>query len=126
VMVLLACGNWEIWIARYNLQPRFQQVDYGFLLDMPDRVLPELAARENILAERDLTYGEVLLDGAGKAWVPMEPTAARRQLHARIRGFQAQQARRHWPSFTWADYQAARYFEAHPLTAAPGHVAVLR
>ena len=32
-------------IAQYNLQSRFKSIDIGFLLDMPDRVLPTLVAR---------------------------------------------------------------------------------
>ena len=39
--LLLAAGNWEVWIARYNLQTRFRSIDIGFLLAMPGRVLPE-------------------------------------------------------------------------------------
>ncbi|RYU79727.1 DUF4153 domain-containing protein [Hymenobacter persicinus] len=112
-VLLLAAGNWESWIVRYNLQPRFRQVDYGFLLDMPDRVLPELAAREASLAGRDLNR-----EGGPDVWVPLPELTARQQLHARIVGFQAQQARRHWPSYTWTDYEAAQYFETHPVSAA--------
>jgi hypothetical protein len=125
VLVLLAAGNWEIWIARFNLQPRFRQVDYGFLLDMPDRVLPELAAREASLASRDLTVGEALGEAQGQVWVPLTAEQARQRLHARIIAFRAQQAARHWPSYTWADYQAARYFAAHPVTG-PAHASALR
>ncbi|UOQ72185.1 DUF4153 domain-containing protein [Hymenobacter cellulosilyticus] len=108
VMVLLACGNWEIWIARYNLQARFAKVDYGFLLDMPDRVLPELAARQASLSGRRLVQ-----ENNYNTWVPLPEADAREQLQSRIRQFRAQQARRHWPSYTWADYRAAQYFEAH-------------
>ncbi|TGE22897.1 DUF4153 domain-containing protein [Hymenobacter metallicola] len=118
VMVLLACGNWEIWIARYNLQPRFREIDYGFLLDMPDRVLPELAAHAATLGRQTL----IREDGYNH-WAPWPQEEARQALQARIRSFRAQQAQRHWPSLSWADYQAARYFDAHPLPAL-GHVTV--
>jgi len=120
VMLLLAAGNWEVWIVRYNLQARFRLVDYGFLLDMPDRVLPELAAREASLTGRALNR-----EGGYNTWVPLPEQTAREMLRARIVGFRAQQAARHWPSYTLADFQAARYFAAHPVTAA-GHAAVLR
>ncbi|MCC2546923.1 DUF4173 domain-containing protein [Hymenobacter sp. BT175] len=111
VMLLFAVGNWEAWMVRYNLQPRFRQVDYGFLLDMPDRILPQLAAREASLTGRALNRD----NGYGR-WETLPLGEARYHLHARIRAFQAQQGRRSWLSYTWADYQAARYFDAHPAT----------
>ncbi|SHI61562.1 protein of unknown function [Hymenobacter daecheongensis DSM 21074] len=120
LLLVLAAGNWEIWMVRYNLQARFRQVDYGFLLDMPDRVLPALAAREARLAGRELNR-----EAYNNTWVPLPLPMAHRLLHARIRSFQARQVRRRWPSHTWADYQAARYFEAHPLTTA-SHAPTLR
>ncbi|SES94086.1 DUF4153 domain-containing protein [Hymenobacter actinosclerus] len=49
LLLLLALGNWEIWIARYNLNARFSTLDLGFLLEMPARVLPEVAARQQVL-----------------------------------------------------------------------------
>jgi hypothetical protein len=49
VLLLLAAGNWEVWIARYNLQSRFRSIDIGFLLDMPGRVLPTLLARREVI-----------------------------------------------------------------------------
>ncbi|ALD20630.1 DUF4173 domain-containing protein [Hymenobacter sp. DG25A] len=123
VLLLLAGGNWEIWMVRFNLQPRFQRVDYGFLLDMPDRVLPELALRAHTLAGRHLTTE----DEYGK-WQPMAPETAGQLLTQRIQAFRALEARRHWPSCTWADWQAARFFEPqHPLTRqAQNHVAASR
>jgi hypothetical protein len=52
VLMLLAVGNWEIWIAEYNLQPGFSRLDIGFLLTMPPRVLPVLAAHYAMLLPR--------------------------------------------------------------------------
>ncbi|QKG51742.1 DUF4173 domain-containing protein [Hymenobacter sp. BRD67] len=51
VVLLLAAGNWEIWIADYNLQARFPRLDIGFLLNMPPRVLPVLAARAVLISQ---------------------------------------------------------------------------
>ncbi|UOQ52973.1 DUF4153 domain-containing protein [Hymenobacter cellulosivorans] len=101
VMVLLACGNWEIWIARYNLQARFAEIDYGFLLDMPDRVLPELAAHKALLTGRRLVQ-----ENNYSTWVPLPAAEAQQQLERRILEFQSRQSMRHWPSYTWADYRA--------------------
>jgi hypothetical protein len=96
----LACGNWEIWIARYNLRPTPHPLDYAFLLDMPDRVLPVLAANQAVLPHLELrheTYG---------TWTKLDPTVARSRLQLRLREFRAMQAARNWPSYTYADWQA--------------------
>jgi hypothetical protein len=108
LLLLLAAGNWEVWMVRFNLQPRFRQVDYGFLLAMPDRVLPELALRAHTMAGRQLTTE----DEYGK-WQPLAQETARQLLARRIQAFRALEARRHWPSRTWADWQAGRFFEQH-------------
>ena len=103
LMVGLACGNWEIWIARYNLRPEFQVLDYGFLLDMPDRVLPVLAASQDVLPNRQLVHETY--DGT---WAKLEPADATQQLQQRLQEFKALQAARNWPSYTYADWQAYR------------------
>jgi hypothetical protein len=103
LMVGLACGNWEIWIARYNLRPELRTLDYGFLLDMPDRVLPELAARQDVLTQRHLVH-----ESYSGTWEKLDPAAAKRRLQERVREFQALQAVRHWPSYTYADWQASK------------------
>lgn len=123
ILLLLAGGNWEVWMVRFNLQPRFRHVDYGFLLAMPDRVLPELALRAHTLAGRQLTTE----DEYGK-WQPLAPKTAQQLLARRIQEFRALEARRHWPSRTWADWQAARFFEdQYNLTLkAQSHVAASR
>lgn len=96
-----AVGNWEIWIARYNLRPELQTLDYGFLLDMPDRVLPVLAAHQGVLPQRQLVHE--VYDGT---WAKLEPTEATRRLRQRLQEFRAAQQARHWPSYTYADWQA--------------------
>ncbi|WP_303312546.1 DUF4173 domain-containing protein [Hymenobacter sp. BT730] len=108
LLLLLAGGNWEVWMVRFNLQPRFQQVDYGFLLAMPDRVLPELATRAHTLAGRQLAK-----DDEYGNWKPLAQETAQQLLAQRIQDFRALEARRHWPSRTWADWQAARFFDQH-------------
>ncbi|WP_082685021.1 DUF4173 domain-containing protein [Hymenobacter sedentarius] len=68
-LLLLAAGNWEVWIASYNLQPRFRSIDIGFLLDMPGRVLPTLVSHRELLNHTpqltaDTGNGAVLLPAA--------------------------------------------------------------
>ena len=72
VLLLLAAGNWEVWIARYNLQPQFHTIHIGYLLDMPGRVLPTLLARRDVLNHTpQLTaedeYGEPIVISAAEA-----------------------------------------------------------
>ncbi|TGE22187.1 DUF4173 domain-containing protein [Hymenobacter aquaticus] len=100
VLLLLAAGNWEIWMVRYNLQPRFRRVDYGFLLAMPDRVLPELAAHAASMPGRQLT-----IEGDGR-WVAISWPEAQARLQQRLRAFEALEQRRHWQSWTYLDRQA--------------------
>ena len=103
LLVGLACGNWEIWITRYNLRPELQVLDYGFLLDMPDRVLPVLAAHHAVLPNRHLVHE--MYDGT---WTTLDPADAESRLRRRLQEFRAVQAARRWPSYTYADWQAAK------------------
>ena len=95
VLLVLAVGNWEIWIARYNLQPRFRAtLDREFLLGMPPRVLPEL-----------LTHAE--------AFAKSTPGLAE-ALQKEIAAFRIEYPQRGWPSWNWADYQAYRQLNQKP------------
>ena len=101
VLLALAAGNWEIWMAEYNLQPRFARLDIGFLLAMPPRVLPVLAAHEAALdqvplvAENEYGYYERL-----------DAAAAHRQLRQRQRAFRNAYPLQDWQSRTGADARA--------------------
>jgi hypothetical protein len=99
-MVGLACGNWEIWIARYNLRPELHRLDYGFLLNMPDRVLPILAAHPEVLTQRHLVHESY------RGWTTLDPAAAQQRLQQRLTSFKARQEARQWSSYTYADWQA--------------------
>ena len=105
VLLLLAAGNWEVWIARYNLQPRFRSVDVGFLLDMPDRVLPTLLARRAVL---DHATQLTVNDEYGLATTITAPEAQRRLDRAVVAGRARYAAYPDWQGLTWADWQARR------------------
>jgi hypothetical protein len=110
VLLALAAGNWEPWIAGYNLQRRFPSLDIGFLLDMPGRVLPVLQARRAVIAEARQLNVE---DENGNVTV-IDNAAALARLDAAIRDWQAQHAAHpDWQSLTWADYQTAQQLKAH-------------
>jgi hypothetical protein len=102
VLLLLAAGNWEIWIAEYNLQPRFTRLNIGFLLTMPPRVLPVLAARAGLIGEAD----ELVEEGSDGDFYPITREAARQKLHERLARFRADYPQRHWQSRTGAAEQA--------------------
>ena len=116
VLLLLAAGNWEIWIAQYNLQPRFRSVDIGFLLDMPARVLPTVLAQRAVLNQtRRLTVeGEYRRPDNSVAYGPHVITAAEAQqlLDDKAR----QWLQRHEKCETWQSRTLAEYTTHRSLT----------
>ena len=100
----LAAGNWEIWIARYNLQPRFARLDIGFLLAMPPRVLPVLAAQAGRLDQ----VRQLVAEGDDGYIHAIDPAEAHRQLAARLAAFRAEYPQRDWQSRTGAAELAYR------------------
>ena len=110
VLLLLAAGNWEVWMMEYNLQPRFRRVDIGFLLDMPDRTLPTLLARRAALNHaiqltRNAEYGIPAV---------IDAPEAQRRLDRAVAAARARYAEySDWQGFTWADYQAAQQLGSH-------------
>ena len=101
----LAAGNWEIWIAEYNLQAGFPRLDIGFLLNMPPRVLPVLAAREAII-DQVPALGLVAENSYSHYYEPIGSAEAHRLLRQRVAEFRQQYAEQNWQSRTGADYLA--------------------
>jgi hypothetical protein len=100
MLLLLASGNWEIWIARYNLQNRFSTIDIGFLLDMPARVLPVLVERQAVLAHAS----ELVVDNGYGTYERTSLTSAETILRDRVAKFQQRyQEHDNWQSRTVAD-----------------------
>ncbi len=124
VVLALATGNWEVWMAQYNLQPRFRSVDIGFLLDMPGRVLPTLLAREAVLGQvPQLTQeGDYARADGSRAYGPHLVSAAdaRQQLHEKARRWQRRyQQRPHWQGRAWLDWRTAAQLRQAGVTPAP-------
>ena len=110
VLLLLAAGNWEVWMTEYNLQPRFRSVDIGFLLDMPDRTLPTLLARRAVL-----NHATQLTMNA-EYGIPTTITApeAQRRLDLAATAARARYAEyADWQGLTWADYETAQQLGGH-------------
>ncbi|MBJ6111568.1 DUF4173 domain-containing protein [Hymenobacter sp. BT523] len=103
VLLLLAAGNWEVWIAEYNLQPRFRNVDIGFLLNMPDRVLPTLQARRAVLNHAT----QLTMDSEYGTGQVITAEEAQRRLDFAIHNAKAEYAAyTHWQGLNYADWQA--------------------
>ncbi|QKG55650.1 DUF4173 domain-containing protein [Hymenobacter sp. BRD128] len=107
----LAAGNWESWIARYNLQPRFTRLNIGFLLTMPPRVLPVLAAREELIDQAK----ELVEEGDDGYFHAITREAAHRKLRARLVEFQAGYPQRDWQGRTGAAGRAYQQLRSRAL-----------
>jgi hypothetical protein len=110
VLMLLAVGNWEIWIAEYNLQPGFSRLDIGFLLTMPPRVLPVLAAHEAML---DQVPKLVTVNEYGSYYHDVSATEARKQLRQKLAAFESSYPQQDWQSRTGADALAYKNLTNH-------------
>ncbi len=108
LLLLLALGNWEIWIARYNLNARFGTLDLGFLLEMPARVLPELVARQQVLDG----MSRIIISPPGSySEETATPAEARAAIERRLINWrQTYPRQRTWQSWTRAE--SAAFFEA--------------
>ena len=108
VLLLLAAGNWEVWMAEYNLQPRFRSVDIGFLLAMPGRTLPTLVAYRRAL---DAAAHLTTEDEYGLT-VPITAAAAQQQLNVAVAGWRVHHAAQTgWQGFTYANWRAGQQLE---------------
>ena len=110
VLLLLAVGNWEVWMSQYNLQPRFRSIDIGFLLDMPTRALPTLLARRAALNHAT----QLTLNAEYGIPAVINGPEAQRRLDRAVAAARARYAEYdHWQGFTWADYRAAQQLGGH-------------
>ena len=110
VLLLLAAGNWEVWMTAYNLQPRFRSVDIGFLLDLPDRTLPTLLARRAILNHTT----QLTVNAEYGSSAVIDAPEAQRRLDRAVAAARTRYAEySDWQGFTWADYQAAQQLGGH-------------
>ncbi|MGI4872750.1 MAG: DUF4153 domain-containing protein [Janthinobacterium lividum] len=111
MLLLLAAGNWEIWIAEYNLQPRLASLDIGFLLDMPARVLPVLAAHEARIDQAP----SLVAEGSDGHYYATSREQAHRRLHERLETFRlAYQKHANWQSRTGAEWRAYQALQNQP------------
>ncbi|MFD2721486.1 DUF4173 domain-containing protein [Hymenobacter monticola] len=110
VLLMLAAGNWEVWMAEYNLQARFRSIDIGFLLNMPNRVLPVLQARRAVFNQ----VSQLTADTYYGTYRVIEAAEAQRRLDVALANARAAYAApTDWQSFTWADYEAGQQLRGH-------------
>jgi hypothetical protein len=106
----LAAGNWEIWIARYNLQTRFESLDIGFLLAMPPRVLPVLAERESIIDQAP----KLVADNSNGYYEEVSKATAHELLRQKLATFRHDYAKYDdWQSRTGAEWSAYKNLTSH-------------
>ncbi len=111
VSILLAAGNWEVWMTRYNLQPRFRSIDIGFLLDMPPRALPEILARQRVFSQATTLVAD---NGYGQfETISLESAQAR--LANKERAFRAGFPRRNWQSRTVSEWLTSKILDKQKL-----------
>ncbi|WP_035565445.1 DUF4173 domain-containing protein [Hymenobacter sp. IS2118] len=104
-VLLLAAGNWEVWIASYNLQARFRSIDIGFLLDMPGRVLPTLVARRALIDTAPHLTAEAEYGGAEV----ITAVEAQRRLDAAVAAWKSHyQTHPNWQGRTYTEWRTAR------------------
>jgi hypothetical protein len=105
VVLLLAAGNWEVWIANYNLQARFRSIDIGFLLDMPGRVLPTLVAQRELINRAPQLTAESEYGG----FEVISAADALRRLDARVANWKSHyETHPDWQGRTYAEWQTYR------------------
>ena len=110
VLLMLAAGNWEVWMARYNLQPRFRTLDIGFLLRMPPRVLPVLLARQAVLAQMPGLVSE----NAYGSYQALPLAEAQAALHRKTADFRRDHATRpNWQSRTVSEWLVNKELNGH-------------
>jgi len=109
VLLALGLGNWEIWMARYNLQARFERIDISFLLRMPPRVLPVLVARQAVIDRAPA----LLEEGEYGSYQRIGSARAQELLRLRLADFRREYPARDWQSRTGADEQAYRTLGPH-------------
>jgi hypothetical protein len=104
VLLVLAAGNWEVWMARYNLRPGFASIDAGFLLDLPGRALPTLLAQRGALNQLPQLTSE-----SYRGAVVISAADAQRRLDATVVAWrQRQRTYADWQGWNYADWQAAK------------------
>ena len=100
-LMFLASINWDIFIARYNLETDYQsQVDTEFLLALSDKTLPLLLEHKDVFIQKDIHTQE------------FRGSYARRLIN-KMERFEEKIADRSWLSWNQADYQTAQYLHAH-------------
>jgi hypothetical protein len=116
VLLLLAAGNWEVWMARYNLQRHRMHIDLSFLLELPGRTLPTLYDRREVLASPNCTPLLMRRPWADVSETDVAPLYALDRLNATARAWGANyRAQRSWQSWNYTSWRAYRTLEKIPV-----------
>jgi hypothetical protein len=115
MLLMLAAGNWEVWMARYNLQRQRLHIDLSFLLELPGRTLPALHARRAVLAAPQCTPLLMRRRWAEYSDVDVAPGFALDRLATRTRAWGADYRAHHsWQSWNYANWRAYQTLTSTP------------
>lgn len=107
ILLLMACFNWDVFIARYNFSKQDQSfIHLDFMATLSDKALPWLAQEQHAL-ERIDTHNRSMLDSDSfSRSLYMEPRSYADVIAERKAAFLSGYPERSWRSWTWADARA--------------------
>jgi len=109
ILLVMACVNWDVLIARYNFSKQDQSfIHLDFMVTLSDKALPWLAQQQHALEQID-THNRSMLDSDSfSRTLYMEPKAYGELIAERSARFVEEYPERSWRSWTWADARAYR------------------
>jgi hypothetical protein len=107
ILLLMACVNWDVLIARYNFSKLDQSfIHLDFMATLSDKALPWLAQEQHALESID-TYNQGMIDSDSfSRSLYMEPRSYADVISGRSAAFLDEYPKRSWRSWTWADARA--------------------
>lgn len=114
ILLLMACVDWDVVIARYNFSKQEQAfVHLDFMATLSDKALPWLAHEQHAL-ERIYQHNRVLVDSDSfSRSYYMEPRTYGELIAERTGRFLDEYPRRSWMEWNWADHRAYAMLTNH-------------
>ena len=101
VMILMGSFNWDVNIARFNLQnPDKGSIDVEYLFSLSDDVLPVLDEHKDVL-NQDFYFR--------KGWQRYQNNG-QQELETRVKYFMEKQNGYSWLSWNYTDWKTRQYF----------------
>lgn len=107
ILLLAACVDWDVAIARYNFAKKDQSfVHLDFMATLADKTLPWLVQEQHALQAMDQHNQRLLDSGSFSRSLYMEPKAYGELIAERTGRFLDEYPRRSWREWNWADARA--------------------